>query len=169
MGLAIRPWQLSDADSLHRAVLESIDHLRPWVPFAAREPISLEERRSDIARWTRWWAEGGDRMYGLFLAAQVVGGCGLHRRIGPGGLEIGYWVHPAFVRRGYATAAARFMTDEAFALDGIDHVEIWHQEANAPSGRIPVALGFAYMGRRRRPGSPELEWMVWRMPRTSWR
>ncbi|HYL71498.1 MAG TPA: GNAT family N-acetyltransferase, partial [Candidatus Dormibacteraeota bacterium] len=108
--LVIRPWQLGDAPQLHRAVLESVDHLRPWVPFAAREPITLTERRANIAKWRLWWESGGDRLFGLFCGREVVGGCGLHRRVGPGALEIGYWVHPRFVRRGFATAAARAMT-----------------------------------------------------------
>ncbi|MBV9101854.1 MAG: GNAT family N-acetyltransferase [Candidatus Dormibacteraeota bacterium] len=167
--LVIRLWEPRDAESLHRAVLESVDHLRPWVPFASREPITLSQRRTAMKQWQGWLDDGGDRMYGLFLGDQVVGGCGLHRRIGPGGLEIGYWVHPGFVRRGYATAAARTMTDEAFALDGIDRVEIWHQEANVPSGRVPAALGFAYVGLRRRETSPDVEWMVWRQSRDGWR
>lgn len=166
--LAIRAWEPRDAESLHRAVLESVDHLRPWVPFAAKEPITLRERRDTIEKWRYAWRTGGDRMYGLFLDEHVVGGCGLHRRVGPAGLEIGYWVHPGFVRRGYATAAARRMTDEAFELDGIDRVEIWHQEANVPSGRVPAALGFVYVGKMRRESSPEVEWMVWRMSGSAW-
>ena len=168
-GLVIRPWELRDATRLHTAILESIDHLRPWVPFADKEPITFDQRVANIAQWRDRLDTGGDRMYGLFLGDEVVGGCGLHPRIGEGGLEIGYWVHPGFVRRGLATRAARAMTDEAFAIDGIDRVEIWHKEANVPSGRIPATLGFAYLGKRFRDGSPDEEWMVWLMTRDAWR
>lgn len=41
----------------------------------------------------------------MVVGDEVVGGCGLHRRVGPGGLEIGYWVHAAWTRRGIAAAA----------------------------------------------------------------
>ena len=34
-----------------------------------------------------------DEIVGLFVDAPVVGGAGLRRRIGQGGLEIGCWVH----------------------------------------------------------------------------
>ena len=55
-------------------------------------------------------------------------------RIGAGGLEIGYWVHPASTGRGVATAASAALTEAAFALPGIDHVEIHHDMLNLASG-----------------------------------
>ncbi|CAA9471869.1 MAG: hypothetical protein AVDCRST_MAG30-169 [uncultured Solirubrobacteraceae bacterium] len=73
---------------------------------------------------------------------RVVGGCGLHPRIGPGGLEIGFWVHPERTRRGYATEAARRLVATAFAQPGIERVEIHHHPANEASGRVAAALGF---------------------------
>jgi len=67
-------------------------------------------------------------------------------RIGPGGLEIGYWVHAAHVRRGIATLAAGALTDAALRLGGVDHVEIHHDEANLASGAVPARLGFRDLG-----------------------
>ena len=53
------------------------------------------------------WTSGSGYEYGIFLPdGALVGGCGLHRRIGPSALEIGYWVHVAHTRRGIATASA---------------------------------------------------------------
>lgn len=60
---------------------------------------------------------------GIFRDGAAVGSCGLHRRVGPGGLEIGYWIHPAVLRRGLATEAARLLTDAAFSVPGIDRVD----------------------------------------------
>ena len=57
-------------------------------------------------------------------------------------LEIGYWVHPDYTARGIATAAAAALTEAAFALPGVDHVEIQHDELNLASGRIPAKLGY---------------------------
>src|SRR3954452_11299172 len=100
MELEVRPWTEDDAPALSRAIAESLEHLRPWMHWIADEPLSLEERRA-------WMLDpaGNDEHYGLWLGDRVVGGCGLHRRLGPGALEIGYWVHAAFTRRGLATAA----------------------------------------------------------------
>jgi hypothetical protein len=36
--LAIRPWQVNDAPALSVAIIESIDHLRPWMSWIASEP-----------------------------------------------------------------------------------------------------------------------------------
>ncbi len=63
-------------------------------------------------------------------------------RIGDGGLEIGYWVHPAHTGRGVATAASAALTEAALALPGIDHVEIHHDQLNLASGRVPAKLGY---------------------------
>ena len=72
----------------------------------------------------------------------IVGGCGLHRRVGEGGLEIGYWVHVDHGRRGIATALARALTDAALALPDVDRVEIHCDEANVRSAAVPRRLGY---------------------------
>ena len=129
----LRDLSISDVDDVHAAILESIDHLRPWMPWAAKEPVSLEER-------TAWIS--GVRSPGIFVGGTFVGGIGFHDRIAPTGRELGYWVRASWTQRGVATAAVRLMIERAFAMDGIDHVEIHHDKANVASGRIPARLGF---------------------------
>ncbi len=102
---------------MHEAVIESIEHLRPWMPWIADEPQTLDQRRALVAGWQSLW-DAGDRFYGMFVGDEAVGGCGLHARIGAGGLEIGYWVRVGRTGRGYATAASRQLTDLAFADPG---------------------------------------------------
>ena len=80
---------------------------------------------------------------GVFLADEVIGGSGLHRRRGPHGLEIGYWVHIDHTRCGYASEVAAAMTTTAFTIDGIERVEIHHDKANVASAGVPRRLGFA--------------------------
>ena len=95
----------------------------------------------------------------------VIGGTGLHPRIGPGALEIGYWVRADRVRRGVATATARLLTIAALGLDGIDRVEIHHDRANLASAAVPRRLGFTFIEERpdevEAPGEEGIEW-VWR-------
>jgi ribosomal-protein-serine acetyltransferase len=166
--LVVRLWTEDDAPALGRAVRESLEHLRPWMPWAAREPVDERERRAWIRQRLADAADGGDLAYGLFLAGRVVGGCGLHHRVGPGGLELGYWVHHAFTRRGLATAAGRFLVGEAFAQPGIERVEIRHDVANRPSGGVAAALGFTPVGEQRRTPEAPAETgrlRVWRLDR----
>jgi RimJ/RimL family protein N-acetyltransferase len=170
-GLILRRWVPSDAEALGRAVAESADHLRPWMAWIAGEPVALERRRATIAEWERDWSQSGDVLLGVFLDGRVVGGCGLHRRIGPGGLEIGYWVHAEFLRRGLATRAARVLTDGAFGVPGITRVEIHHDKANRASAGVPGKLGFEWLGESRdEPEAPAdlgIEWR-WRMEERAW-
>lgn len=170
-GLLLRQWQTDDAEALGRAVAESVEHLRPWMAWAAEEPMSLERRRTMIEEWRRDWSRGGDVVLGMFLDGEIVGGCGLHRRIGANGLEIGYWVHPSHLRRGLATRAAGLLSTAAFTLPGITHVEIHHDKANRASGAVPRKLGFQWLGEAPdEPAAPAdvgIEWR-WRMDRATW-
>jgi NADPH2:quinone reductase len=170
-GLLLRRWRVSDAEALSRAVAESADHLRPWMAWLAEEPVPVERRRAMIEEWERDWSRGGDVVLGVFVGGLVAGGCGLHRRIGPHGLEIGYWIHPAYLRRGLATRAAALLTDAAFALPPISHVEIHHDKANQASAGIPRKLGYRWVGESpdgaQAPLEAGLEWR-WRMERSTW-
>jgi ribosomal-protein-serine acetyltransferase len=167
--LVVRRYEPGDAAPLQEAVLESLDHLRPWLPWVSHEPLTLGQRQGLIATWQSRW-DAGDRMCGMFAGAELVGGCGLHRRIGPGGLEIGYWVRVGRTGRGYATEAARQLTAMAFALPGVTHVEIHHDVTNLASGRVPAKLGFTLVEQRSRPSAAPAETgteNIWRLERSS--
>jgi len=142
----LRLWRVDDAPPLGEAIAERAEHLRPWMAWIADEPQTLEERRAMLARWDAEWSHGGDAYYGIFLNGDVVGSCGLHRRLGPDALEIGYWIHAAFVRRGLATETARLLTDAAFSMPQISSVEIHHDRANLASLGVPGGLGYRFVG-----------------------
>jgi ribosomal-protein-serine acetyltransferase len=168
--LVVRRWRDADVPALHEAVLASLDELRPWMPWAANEPLPLAERVDLVTGWHALW-DSGDRMCGMFVGDEVVGGCGLHQRIGPGGQEIGYWVRTGRTGRGYATAAARALTDMAFTMPGVDRVEIHHDVANHASGRVPAKLGYSHVGDVAHPVEAPGETgthSIWRMFRNSW-
>jgi RimJ/RimL family protein N-acetyltransferase len=140
----LRRWSPDDAPALLSAVAASIEHLRPWMPWASPEP-TLEVEAGFIAESDRTFDEATDFLYGIFSRddqRSVLGGCGLHGRVGAGALEIGYWVHAAHIRRGYATAAARALTAVALALPGISRVEIHCDIANEASASVPRRLGY---------------------------
>ena len=97
--LTIRPWRQSDARALNEAVAESLDHLRPWMPWASGPAPTEEWRRGWIRELLASEAEGSDLARGLFVGDTVVGAAGLHDRVGPHAREIGYWVHAGWTRR----------------------------------------------------------------------
>ena len=170
--LVIRPYRSGDAAALVESVTESAEHLRPWMPWIAHEPQSVEDRLAFIAEGNRAWEAGGDMSFGIFLGEKLVGGCGLHRRGGPEQLDIGYWVHVDHVGKGYATAAAGALTGAAFLLPGIEYVEIHHDKANVASRRVPEKLGYRFVAEtpdeRLSPGDTGID-CAWRMDRSDWR
>lgn len=171
-GLALRRWRPEDAEVLHDAVIGSLEHLRPWMEWAGHEPLTVEQRRAMLEGWERDWRAGGDVAYGVFVdGGAVAGGCGLHHRAGPARLEIGYWTHPAFLRRGMASAASRLLTDAAFSIPGVEVVEIHHDRANWRSRGVPEGLGYQFVGEvpddRVAPAEVGID-CTWRMTREAW-
>ena len=136
---------------MESAIARSRQHLVPWQGWAAtadRASLSAYVERAE-----RTWEAMTDFGYGLFEPAAatadsaisggaVVGGAGLHARLGPRALEIGYWVHVDRINRGYATAAASALTAAALALPNVERVEIHCDEANVRSAAVPRKLGY---------------------------
>lgn len=168
-GVTLRRWRPSDAERLHQAVSESVEHLRPWMEWVSHEPLTVGQRRALIESWQEA-GRGGN--YAIVVEGGVVaGGCGLHDRCGPEALEIGYWTHPRFLRRGIATAAARLLTDTAFTVPGIRWVEIHHDRANERSRGVPRTLGYEFVGEA--PDEPTAPAEVgvdctWRVAKDTW-
>jgi ribosomal-protein-serine acetyltransferase len=170
-GARLRRPTSADAGALHLAVTESLDHLRPWMPWAAGDyPATAAAAFIDEA--TTRWHTGRGYTYLITTGETVAGTISLERRIGEGGLEIGYWLHPAHTGRGLVTTAARALTEQAFALPGIDRVEIWHDAANTASRGVPERLGFTCVDPHHparfahAPAKSGIE-VVWRLARPS--
>jgi RimJ/RimL family protein N-acetyltransferase len=170
-GVLLRRWLVTDAEGLASAVTESAEHLGPWMAWMADGPQTVAQRRALIVKWARAWSQGGDAMFGIFVGDRVAGGCGLHWRRGPRALEVGYWVHPSFGGRGIATTVARMLTDTAFSVPDITHVEIHHDKANTASASVPRRLGFRFAGEapdeRAAPAEMGID-CTWRMERERW-
>ena len=140
--LVIRRWLPDDAELLNRLVHVNLEHLRPWMPWIALEPQSVDQRRQLICEWEDSWANGGDVVFGVLLNDRAIGGAGLHYRGAPDVLHIGYWLDVAHVGKGFATELAGALTSAAFENPEIRRVEIHHDQANEASEAVPRRLGF---------------------------
>lgn len=171
-GLVVRRLRVSDEEAVTEAVKASLEHLRPWMPWAAAEPLTPVDRRALLGTWERAWGTGTERNVGVFDGPSVVGISGLTARPGPGAREIGYWTHVGHLRRGVASTAASVLTELAWEDPTIDRVEIHHDKANAASGGVPRRLGFRRIGERERapqaPAETGIE-VVWALTRPSGR
>jgi ribosomal-protein-serine acetyltransferase len=152
-GVRLRRFRRDDADLVCRIVTESLDHLRPWMLWVA-DGYDRNSAVTFLDQCESNWNSGAGYSYLILAQDDAVGVCGLERRIGRGGFEIGYWVHPEHTGRGIATKAAALLVDQAFAFPDIDHVQIWHDAANSASEAVPRRLGFTELVRQAPPRDP---------------
>jgi RimJ/RimL family protein N-acetyltransferase len=154
--LVVRCYEPRDAQILKEAIDSSLEHLRPWMPWAHQDPQTLEEKTELIKRFRANFDSGENFTCGIFSAdeTECLGGTGLHPRIGPGGLEIGYWIRASALRQGIATESSAALTRAGFEVCGADRIEIRIEPRNDASFGIPRKLGFVEEAtlRRRLPG-----------------
>ncbi|MDT7725664.1 MAG: ribosomal-protein-serine acetyltransferase [Actinomycetota bacterium] len=145
--VTLRRWQPGQVDVLHHVVSDSVDHLAPWLIWAVGG-YGEREAAEFLGLTTKNWANGEAFEYAITTPdGDVIGGCGLMRRIGPGGLEIGYWLSHRHTGCGVMTKAVRLLVDEAFRI-GVERVEILHDVLNVRSGAVPERLGFTMIEQR---------------------
>lgn len=144
--LVIRCWNPVDAPLLKTAIDESVDHLRPWMPWAYNEPEDLQKKIDRLRSFRGKFDLGQDFVYGIFNKdeTRVLGGTGLHTRIGEGAREIGYWIHKDYTNQGLATEVSAALTKVAFEIDGVERVEIHCDAENVRSAAVLRKLGYTH-------------------------
>jgi len=144
--LLLRCWSPRDASCL-RAAIDACDaHLRPMIPFMRDEPRTLQQ----TAEWLRGHRAAFDLRqfyrYAVFDSDEknLLGENMLLARVGPGGLEIGYWTHKDVIGKGIAREASCAMIRVAFEIENVQRVEIMCAPENRASASIPAKLGFTH-------------------------
>jgi RimJ/RimL family protein N-acetyltransferase len=156
--LVARCYEPRDAPLLKEAIDSSLEHLRAFMQWAYNEPQTVEQKVELVKLFRSDFDTGQSFTYGIFAAdeSELLGGAGLEPRVGPGGLEIGYWVRASATRRGIATELAAALTRVGFEVCGADRIEIRVEPRNMASLGVPRKLGFAEEATlRRRLPSPE--------------
>jgi RimJ/RimL family protein N-acetyltransferase len=146
--LVVRCYDPSDAPKLAESIIESVEHLRPWMPWVYAEPEPIEEKVRRLKRFRGMFDLGQDFVYGIFDAkeSRLLGGTGLHNRLGEKQLEIGYWIHKDYINQGLVSESTAALVKVAFELLHAHRIEIHCDPANRASARIPQKLGFTHEG-----------------------
>ncbi len=142
--LTIRSPMPGDGEELQAAVAESIDDLRPWMPWADHIP-TVEEEEDAVRQGRARFLTREDLWLLIFLKGThtLVGGSGLHRiNWDVPRFEIGYFVRSRFAGQGYITEAVRGITRFAFETLGARRVEIHCDARNERSRRVAERTGF---------------------------
>ena len=164
--LVVRCYQPSDAKLLADSVAENVEHLKPWMPWVHAEPEPIEEKEKRMLRFRGMFDLQQDYIYGIFNKEEtkLLGGTGLHTRLGADELEIGYWMHKDHVKQGLTTESTAALIKVAFEIIHIHRIEIHCDPANHSSASIPRKLGFTHEGTLRAKTAFLDKWsdsMIW--------
>lgn len=163
----VRCWSPADAPLLDAAIRDNLAHLKPWMPWAHQEPQTLEQRISLLRMFRGQFDLGQDHVYGIFDRdeTRVIGGTGLHLRLGPDAREIGYWIVKDCEGRGMVSEAVGALTRVAFEIDRIVRVEIHCDPENVRSAAVPRRLDYTHEGTLRQrvetTGDGRRDSMIW--------
>jgi len=167
--LVIRCYEPKDALHLQKSVQESVEHLRPWMPWVKDEPDELKVKIERLREFRANFDLSKNYIYAVFdpKETELIGGTGLHPRVGSNAFEIGYWINVNHVNKGYATEISAALTKVAFEIEHVDRVEIRIDPKNIKSVGIPKKLGYVYEATLRKrleiiEGNPS-DSMIWSM------
>lgn len=146
--LVVRCYQPADARLLLESVTENVEHLKPWMPWVHNEPTSFEQKLQGVINFRGKFDLHENYVYGIFNReeTQLLGGTGLHPRIGDNELEIGYWIHKDYINKGLVTESTAALVKVAFEIIHIHRIEIHCDPRNLASASIPRKLGFTHEG-----------------------
>lgn len=144
--LVLRCWSPEDAPTFRAALDENDQHLRPMIPFMKDEPRTLQQTVEWLRTHRAAFDLGQSFRFAVFDADEtnLLGENMLMSRVGPGGMEIGYWTHKDAVGRGIATEACCAMIRVAFEIEKIERVELMCAPENGASAAVAAKLGFTH-------------------------
>jgi RimJ/RimL family protein N-acetyltransferase len=148
----LRCFSPDDAPRLKAAIDRSRGHLAPWMPWAQGEPQPVEHKVELLRRFRARFDAGEDFAYAILdrEQSQLLGSAGLHPRVGPGALEIGYWIHVDHAGHGLGTEVAAALTRVAFEVERVDRVEIRCDPENHRSAAVARKLRYTHEATLRR-------------------
>ena len=152
--LIIRAPRAGDGVVVNEAVRESLEHLKPWMPWADHEP-TVDESEESVRRGAARWILREDLWLLLFRKSDglYVGGSGLHRmNWNIPGFEIGYWVRKSLEGQGYVTEAVKAITEIAFLALSAERVEIRCDTHNERSAAVAKRAGYTLEATLRHDG-----------------
>lgn len=155
--LILRAPQYGDGILINEAVQESVNEMRPWLPFVRKLP-TVDESEAYVRRARLHFLERTDLVLHVMdkRTGQFVGSSGLHRFDWDiRKFEIGYWLRTSRTGEGLMTEAVNGIT--SFAIEYLDanRLEIRCSSENKESIRVAERAGFTLEGTMRNIGHDE--------------
>lgn len=134
----------ADGPAMAAATRANVTHLGRHIRWGTIEGTSLEFQQERCDQAESGWLDGS--LFAWAMREQpggpIIGGCGLHNRVGAGALEIGYWLDAGHTGRGLITSAVRALTEVGLALPGVERLELHIDETNLPSSGVAQRSGY---------------------------
>ena len=133
-----------DAEAVAQLLVENHHHLAGWFRWATLENATPDVQRARIEAL----AEESDVHYLMRTKAddEPIGILSGHARVGPGGVELGYWLSASAEGHGYVSEAVARMTRWFLGEGELVRVVIRARPDNARSLAVPRRLGFTREG-----------------------
>ena len=150
--LVIRSARASDGAALNAAVVESLDALRPYMPWAQVEP-TLAQTESECRRMHARFLLREDLAMLIFERRSdgseggFIGGTGLHRiDWAQRQFEIGYWCRTSANQQGFVTEAVQALMRLGFDVLDARRLEVRMDDGNDRSRHVAERAGFRLEG-----------------------
>ncbi|MCW5661925.1 MAG: GNAT family N-acetyltransferase [Burkholderiaceae bacterium] len=150
--LLLRAPCAGDGAALNEAMVESIESLKAWMPWAQKVP-TLDESEFTCRQLAARFAQRTDLTLFMFERAIegtlgcLIGGTGLHRMDwNVPRFEIGYWCRPSRQGQGLVTEAVRMVVRFAFHSLQARRVELRMASTNTRSRAVAERCGFTLEG-----------------------
>lgn len=136
--MIIRKPVLNDLAALHAAKEAVWSELQNWMSWASDAQAGIEATRDFIENVPNVLC-GFDRETGDFIVASGFGLIGDHK------YEIGYWVAPKYLGKGYATEVTNAILRYTFNVLGFKTMYTGYYEGNEKSKNVMLKLGFEFL------------------------
>ncbi|WP_058303279.1 GNAT family N-acetyltransferase [Gorillibacterium timonense] len=146
--LLIRAPLYGDGKAVNEAIHESVEELKPWMPWALSLP-SVDNTETNLREARLRFLERKDLRLQLIRkdTGQFIGGSGLHRiNWEARKFEIGYWVRTSCAKQGYISEAVNAITEFAIRELEANRIEIRCDSLNAASAGVARRCGFTLDG-----------------------
>ena len=146
----LRPYVLDDAPGMLEAVLESYDHLKPFMPWASQNQ-TLEQTEGIIERMTTEFDGHRDFVFGIWRVSdsRYLGGTGYHLREGPvhqQSAEIGMWIRGTEAGQGVGRGVLKSLVEWSFTEWPWLRLSWYCDQKNIGSIKCAEGAGFVHEG-----------------------
>lgn len=146
--LIIRAPLPGDGSEICEAMMETLDILQLWMPWAQQNPTE-DAVEASVRKAHCEFLERTDFRFHLYEKDTkiFVGSSGLHQvnwQIPK--FEIGYWCRKSFMGKGYITESVRGLTVFAFQVFHANRIEICCEERNMKSRKVAERLNYQLEG-----------------------